>query len=74
MELEGVQGAMKAKSISFSLERCWNTTENNNHCHSFEEISDYIEVLAVDYWVIQNKMDLTKFDQRPVTKEMKILG
>jgi len=50
--LDGVLGGMQAESVQFSIERCKNTTENKNHCHSVEDIDEYMQVMTVDYWTI----------------------
>jgi len=43
LELESVSGSMVNKNIVISVERCQNSTENNNHCHSNQDINDFIK-------------------------------
>ena len=65
---------MKAKSIAFQVERCQNTTANQNRCATPQEIDNYIKDITVDYWSIGNKMDMTEFGGLPIKREMKILS
>ena len=52
---------MKNKGVAFTVHKCVNSTANENHCHSPEEIEKYIEDVTLDYWSIENKMDLSIF-------------
>jgi len=47
-----MKGAMQSKSTTFSVEKCKNTTENNNFCHPQELIDEYVKDMTVDFWTI----------------------
>jgi len=51
-----------------------NTTDNLNFCKSPEAIDEYIKDISVDYWTVENRMDLTEFNSEPYKREMRILG
>ena len=42
LELEGENGDMTTKHLSFMVEKCVNGPHNNNHCASPKEIEDFI--------------------------------
>ena len=44
---------MKSKSLSFSIEKCQNSTNNNNMCASPQDIDNYIKDITVDYWSLE---------------------
>ena len=55
--LQGVKGDMFNKNMIVSVEKCQNTTSNNNQCASPEEIEEYVHQIVVNTWVIQKKID-----------------
>ena len=73
MEYQGAQGAMLAKSITFSVEKCQNSTKSNIKCATPESIEEYIKDLTVDYWSIENTIDLAKFRNEHIQRDQKIL-
>ena len=53
--IEGFYGFEKYTSIVLDMKRCSNTTENNFHCHSNEEIENKLDdgafsILAFSYF------------------------
>ena len=43
---------MNSDSVVFSVEKCTNSSMNNNHCHSPDEIEEYIVDMSIDYWAL----------------------
>ena len=73
MEYQGAQGAMVAKSLTFSVEKCQNSTKSNIKCATPEKIEEYIKDITVDYWSIENMIDLSKFRNKHILRDQRIL-
>jgi len=65
---------MRSKALTFSVEKCQNSTKNNNNCASPEEINRYIKDISVDYWSIEWFMDFSLFRGIPIKRQMRFLG
>jgi len=59
LKLAGNKGAMKSKALTFSVNRCQNTTKNDHICATPKAIDNYIKDLSIDYWAVEWNMDLT---------------
>lgn len=67
--------SMKSKNFVFAIERC--NSENappGVTCKSDEEIDAFAEDIQIDSWVISEKMDFHKYDDRPVFRTMENKG
>jgi len=58
-------GEMISMSLTFTIEKCVNSTKNNNNCHSPEQINEFLQDISVDVWAIENNMDLSNFKNTP---------
>ena len=54
------------KHLTMRVERCVNSTENNNHCHPNSMISDYLSDASMHGWVIQDNLVLRDTDHEPI--------
>jgi len=59
---------MIAKSIIFSVSKCI------DNCASDSEIKEFLKDVTVDFWTIQQKMDVSNYDGNPSYKVMDLLG
>ena len=67
-------GDMHTKYMSFEIRRCLNSTENNNWCRSDYEIDEYLKTASVEFWTLQTRVDMNKYDEAPLYTIMEFEG
>lgn len=65
---------MVAKHLQFSIRRC-NRHERHGKrpCKPDHEIDEYIKDIQVDSWVIQQRIDFSMYDIKPIKTGMQLL-
>ena len=58
---------MVSESLDFVIKKCDNSTrEGKTPCKDEEHIDEYLQILEIEAWVIQEKIAFSKYDTRPV--------
>lgn len=60
---------MRTSAVTFRVEKC----SQASHCKSDEEISNYIEDVRVQTWMIQEQINFRNYETRPTSKKMDII-
>jgi len=61
---------MRSSEVVFWVKRCSNQT----YCEPTEKIDAFIRDLTVDFWTLENTVDLSVYGQEPVYKSYILLG
>lgn len=62
------------KFMSFEVQRCVNTTENNGQCRPDSEIDEYLNKASIEIWTIESKVDMNKYKEVPLYRIMEFQG
>jgi len=57
----------------FSIERCQNTTTIKK-CASPSDIEKFVEDVTIDYWAVEDSMELAKLEGEPIFRDQRILN
>ena len=52
----------------FSIERCQNTTTIKK-CASPSDIEKFVEDVTIDYWAVEDSMELAKLEGEPIFRD-----
>ena len=58
--------------VTFSIERCRNSSLNLNSCYPDQKIDNFLRDVSVEGWSIHNHLDFTGFNKEPQFKLMEI--
>lgn len=61
---------MRGSEVVFFIKRC----ENKTYCAKPEVIDAFIKDLTVDFWTVENTVDLAVYGKEPVYKSYILLG
>ena len=61
---------MTSSEVVFYVKRCTGET----YCESPEKIDAFIRDLTVDFWTLENTVDLSVYGKEPVYKSYILLG
>ena len=66
---------MLMKSLSFEVTRCDNSDRvGKTACKGDGEINKYMRDFQVDFWTYMEKIDFSKYDEKPVFKIQELMS